>query len=203
MTKLKLLDKEATRIEKCNVCQIGKSGKAVPGEGNPDAAIVFIGEAPGRQESLTGRPFIGRSGQLLTKLIESLGLKREDVYITSPVKYFPIKKLNGKEIGRAPTHGEIEHGKIHLKKQLVIIDAKIIVLLGKVSAKGVLSRDLAINRLHGKIIKANGRNHFVTFHPAAAIRFPKIKKLIEEDFRKLGPYLKTARIAPLVRKLTK
>src|SRR5205814_7925733 len=101
-------------IVTCPICPVGKSGKAVPGEGNPDADIVFIGEAPGKQEAASGRPFIGRSGQLLRNLIRSIGLDDEkDVYITSPVKYLPDRGT--------PTSQDIAHGRIHLMKQFEVI----------------------------------------------------------------------------------
>src|SRR5580704_5798504 len=104
MNKQQALDKIAKEIENCKLCKVGKNGMAVPGEGNPDAAIAFIGEAPGRQEAATGRPFIGRSGQLLRSLIRGIGLNEEDVYITSPVKYLPDRGT--------PTSQDIAHGRI-------------------------------------------------------------------------------------------
>lgn len=173
-SKLKEITKE---IEKCNICKIEKSGKAVSGEGNPDAEVVFIGEAPGKKEAETGRPFIGRSGQLLRSLIREVGLKEDEVYITSPVKYLPDRGT--------PTKEDIKHGRIHLLKQLKVIDPKIIVLLGSVAVQGVLEEKLAINKEHGKTIEKNGKIYFITFHPAAALRFPPIKKLIKKDFEKL------------------
>lgn len=177
MDKRSALNKIAKEIERCRVCKVGKSGKAVPGEGNPDADIVFIGEAPGRQEAKTGRPFIGRSGQLLRKLISEAGLKEEDVFITSPVKYLPDRGT--------PTPKDIAHGRIHLIKQLDVIEPKIIVLLGAVATLGVLEERLPINKRHGEIIERDGKKYFVTFHPAAALRFPPIKKLLLSDFKKL------------------
>src|ERR1700685_3374875 len=102
MDKQKELDRLAREIENCKICKIGKNGKAVPGEGNPDAKIAFIGEAPGKQEAVIGRPFIGRSGQLLRSLIREIGLKEDEVYITSPVKYLPERGT--------PTSEDIAHG---------------------------------------------------------------------------------------------
>ncbi|MDO8487606.1 MAG: uracil-DNA glycosylase [Candidatus Curtissbacteria bacterium] len=186
MDEQKLLDEIAEEIEKCKTCKVGKTGKPVPGEGDPNAEIVFIGEAPGRTEGETGRPFIGRSGQYLTKLIESIGLNRSDVFITSPVKYFPIK--SGK--GRAPTDAEIAHGRKHLLKQLVIIDPKLIILLGKVASKAILKKDILVYLDHGKLLRENGRTYFITYHPAAAIRFQKFKALIEQDFKLLKRLIK-------------
>lgn len=140
---------------------------------------MFIGEAPGREESLSGRPFIGRSGRFLTELLSSIGISRKDVYITSPVKYFPGY--------RAPTNMEITHGGVHLQKQIEIIDPKLIVLLGNVAARGVLERNFGgISKLHGQLIEANGRKHFFTFHPSAAVRFSKIRRLIGRDFKKFS-----------------
>lgn len=185
VTKQALLDQIAQEIALCTACKVGKIGKAVPGEGDPNAKIVFIGEAPGRTEGETGKPFIGRSGQYLTKLIESIGLNRKDVFITSPVKYFPvIKRTNGTVIGRAPTDAEIAHGKTHLFRQLNVIKPKIIVLLGRVAAVALLGKSPMISQAHGTSITQDRRKYFITYHPAAAIRFKKFKPLIESDFKK-------------------
>lgn len=177
MNKQKALENIAQEIQQCSMCKEGKSGHAVPGEGNPDALIVFIGEAPGKTEAKTGRPFIGRSGQLLRSLIREVGLKEEDVFITSPVKYLPDRGT--------PTPKDIAHGRIHLQKQLDIIDPKIIVLLGSVAVQGVLQSRIPVKQRHGKVIEKDGRTYLVTLHPAAALRFPPLKKLLTEDFQKL------------------
>jgi uracil-DNA glycosylase len=195
MDKQKKLNKITNEIENCIVCKQGKSGKAVPGEGNPDAKVVFIGEAPGRQEAVTGRPFIGRSGQLLRSLIRGIGLKEADVYITSPVKYLPDSGT--------PTSQDIAHGRIHLQQQLAVIRPKFVVLLGRVAAEGVLHEKVAITKEHGQIIgksfnkaqdkrsEQTGIKYFLTFHPAAALRFPQRYKLhLQEDFRKLAFIIK-------------
>jgi len=182
MNKQKELEKISKEIEKCEVCKIGKSGKAAPGEGNPDADIVFVGEAPGREEAKTGRPFVGRSGQLLRSLIREIGLEEKDVYITSPVKYLPDKGTPSKE--------DIAHGRIHLFKQLEIIDPKVIVLLGNVAIEAVLDEKIPILTNHGKVIKKDGKIYFLSLHPAAAIRFHSYKKILREDFQKLKHLLK-------------
>jgi len=177
MNKQILLEKVNEEIRECEICPLGKSGKVVVGEGNPDANVVFIGEAPGRQEAMSGRPFIGRSGQLLRSLIREAGLKEKDVYITSPVKYLPDRGT--------PSGKDIMHGKMHLDKQLEVIDPKIIVLLGKSAVKGVLEMDIPVKLRHGEIIEKDGRKYLVTIHPAAAIRFPPLKEIISEDFEKV------------------
>lgn len=181
MHKKKALDRIAQEIETCVICKIAKHGKAVAGEGNPDADVVFIGEAPGKNEALTGRPFIGRSGQLLRGLIRDVGLKEEDVYITSPVKYLPDRGT--------PTSEDIAHGRTHLMQQLDIINPTIIVLLGRVAAEGVLQQKLAVMSQRGSIIEKDGKQYFLTIHPAAAIRFQKFKHLIVEDFQTLKKLL--------------
>lgn len=177
MDKAFRLKKIAQEIAQCLVCQNESLGKPVPGEGNSDAEFVFIGEAPGKQEAQTGRPFVGRSGQLLRCLIQNIGLKEDDVYITSPVKYLPKRGT--------PTRKDIKHGKTHLGAQLAIIKPKIIVLLGKVAALGVLGEDIPVLQKHGEIILKNGIKHFITIHPAAALRIQKLRPIIKEDFKKL------------------
>lgn len=179
MDKQKRLDEIAEEINNCEECKVGKSGVAVPGEGNPDAEIVFIGEAPGKQEAVTGRPFIGRSGQLLRGLIRDIGLKEDEVYITSPVKYLPDRGT--------PTSTDIAHGRLHLMKQFSVIQPKVVVLLGRVAAEGVLEKKVFVVKDHGQVIEEReGVQYFLTYHPAAVLRFPgKFKHLMLEDFTKV------------------
>ena len=169
----------AGEIGNCKICRTGKSGKAVVGEGSLDAEVVFIGEAPGKTEAETGRPFVGRSGKLLRSMIVGIGLKESDVYITSPVKYLPDRGT--------PSSADIAHGRMHLMKQLVIISPKLVVLLGRVAAEGALEKKVFVVKEHGRIIEEkDGIRYFLTLHPAAVLRFPnKYKKEFEKDFRKL------------------
>ncbi|MFN3396407.1 MAG: uracil-DNA glycosylase [Thermodesulfovibrionales bacterium] len=173
--KLNMLEKIADEIRRCKLCQRWGEGKAVPGEGNPDAEIVFIGEAPGSEEAKTGRPFIGRSGRFLRQMIRSIGLKDEEVFITSPAQYRPVR-------GR-PTKENIIHSRTHLLKQLSIIDPKIIVLLGSTACLALLERNVEISKEHGRTINKGDRVFFITFHPAYAMRFAR--KDFEEDFKRL------------------
>lgn len=185
MNKQAALEKIAEEIRKCALCKVGKSGMAVPGEGNPDAEVVFIGEAPGKQEAKTGRPFIGRSGQLLRSLIGGIGLDdMRDVYITSPVKYLPDRGT--------PTGIDIAHGREHLMQQLSIIQPKFVVLLGRVAAEGVLRKKVAVVKDHGEVIdECDGIRYFLTYHPAAALRFSqRFRPLLEADFRKIKKLLR-------------
>lgn len=177
MNKEKALQEIALEIENCDTCKVNKHGKAVPGEGNPDAEVLFVGEAPGRTEAETGRPFIGRSGKLLRKLINEVGLLEQNVFITSPVKYLPDYIT--------PTPQDVEHGRTHFDKQIEIIDPKIIVLLGRVACLAVLKKNISVVKEHGTIAEENGRKYFITVHPAAALRFVKMKQLLVTDFEKL------------------
>src|SRR5215211_4681849 len=179
MDKQEALDEIAREIEQCAICKEGKIGVAVPGEGNPDADVVFMGEAPGKTEAKTGRPFVGRSGQLLRSMIRDvLGLDdQKDVYITSPVKYLPERGT--------PTAKDIAHARTHLDKQLAVIDPKIIVLMGSVAAQGVLNEKIPVMKEHGKVIERNGKKYFLTIHPAAGLRYPPMQETFQEDFQKL------------------
>ncbi len=177
MDKQAKLNAIAYEIASCKECKKGKFGKPVPGEGNPDAKIMFVGEAPGYKESETGRPFVGRAGKFLDKMLAKSGIRREDVFITSPVKYFPGK--------RAPTLGETMHGMAHTKKQIGVIKPKMIVLLGNTAVKGVLGEDLKICDIHGKVIEKDGIRYFPTIHPSAAMRFTGMRNIMEKDFDKL------------------
>lgn len=177
MNKQAELDKIAREIELCEVCKKDAIGKAVPGEGNPDADIMFVGEAPGKTEAATGRPFIGRSGKLLRKLINEAGLNEGDVYITSPVKYLPVYGTPKKE--------DIEHGRQYMERQIQIINPKVIVLLGSVAAQAILGEKIPVSTRHGEVIERNGRKYFITVHPAAALRFTRMKDMLLSDFHKL------------------
>lgn len=181
MNKREELAKIAKEIENCKLCKMGKTGKAVPGEGRSDAAIVFVGEAPGRTEAKTGRPFVGRSGQFLRSLIRNVGFDETEVYITSPVKYLPKRGT--------PSSSDIRHGKTHLETQIQIIDPKVVVLLGGVAAKAVLEKPVSVLKMHGSVFKERDRTIFITLHPAAALRFPFAKKVMEKDFGKLKKLL--------------
>lgn len=175
--KARALTAIAKQIANCKICKKGKVGLSVPGEGNPNADVVFIGEAPGKTEAETGRPFVGRSGKLLRGLLQTISIKDKDIFITSPVKYLP-KYVT-------PKPADIEHGRLHLFKQLAVINPKIIVLLGNTATLAVLQKKFPIAQDHGKIIKQAGKTHFLSYHPAAALYAPKLRSVIRTDFLKL------------------
>lgn len=167
----------AQEIAVCRICKKGKVGKAVPGEGNSDADIVFLGEAPGKTEAATGRPFIGRAGKLLRELIKGVGLSENEVYITSPVKYLPTYVT--------PTLADIEHGKMHLDKQLAVIGPNIIVLMGNTAVQAMLGEKLPIAKVHGQIIERDNRTYLIAYHPAAPLYSPGLRAEIQKDFARL------------------
>lgn len=175
MSKKSDLETIALQISNCAICKQESIGIAVPGEGNPNADIVFMGEAPGKNEAKTGRPFIGRSGKFLRATIQEIGLKEEDVFITSPVKYLPERGT--------PNPKQIAHGREHLMEQLEVIKPKLIVLMGSVAAQGVIQEKIPVLKEHGKILKRDGKNYFLTIHPAAAIRFQKFRSVFKDDFQ--------------------
>ncbi len=179
------LEAVAQEIDKCRVCKRDKIGVAVPGEGNPDADIVFLGEAPGKEEAKTGRPFIGRSGKLLRMLIKEAGIAEEEVFITSPVKYLP------KHV--TPTPAEIAHGRKHLQKQLAIIEPKFVVLLGRTAYFAMFNESCEIGKLHGTTFVRDGIRYMVAYHPAAPLHSPKLRQELYNDFKKLKRLVKTIR----------
>ncbi|MBP7967659.1 uracil-DNA glycosylase [Candidatus Woesebacteria bacterium] len=177
MNKQAELNKLKKQIESCTLCQKDSIGIAVFGEGNPDAKIMFVGEAPGKNEAKSGRPFIGRSGKLLRKCIQDIGLNEKNIYITSPVKYLPERGTPSKE--------QIHHAKTHFDKQVDIIHPEIIVLLGKTAVFAILEENIPVLTRHGEIIQRNNQSYLITIHPSAALRFPKYKTIIENDFKKI------------------
>ncbi len=181
MDRKRALQKIAAEIARCTLCKKGGAGKPVPGEGNPDAGIVFVGEAPGKEESKTGRPFIGRSGRFLRRIMKDIGLDDAEVFITSPCHYRP---LHG-----APSRQAILHGRTHLLGQLEVIGPDIVVLLGKTACSALLDTAVEVSREHGTIVRKDGRTHLITLHPAYAMRFPEGKSQFIADFLKLKNFI--------------
>jgi uracil-DNA glycosylase len=173
-------------ILECKFCLKNKKGKLVPGEGSSHSDIVFVGEAPGKEEIKTGKPFIGRAGKVLRELIASVGLKPEDVFITSAVKYLPKTYIT-------PKPKDIEHGRIHLMAQLAVIKPKVIVVLGNTSAVLLFAKKFSISQEHGTFLNQGGYTYFLSYHPAAPLYSPKLRAVIFEDFKKLKKLIKNKR----------
>lgn len=187
--KLELLKKE---MERANLPLKG-SANLVFGEGNIECKVLFIGEAPGFNEDVQKRPFVGRAGQLLDKLIQEIGWKRSDVYISNIVKRRPPEN-------RDPLPEEIEAYKPYLAKQIEIINPPIISTLGRFSMNYFLPF-AKISKDHGKIFQNEGRIIYPLYHPAAALRATSVLDDLRKDFKKLpdvvsGKTLNTPKIAP-------
>ncbi len=175
-----LLLKVREEIGDCRRCPLWQTRtNLVFGEGNPCAKVVFVGEAPGEEEDKQGRPFVGLAGQLLTKLIEEVGWKREDVYIANVLKCRPPGNRNPKE-------EEIEACSPFLLKQIEAIKPKVICALGTFAAQLLLGKKLPISRIRGKVL-LGWKNYrvFPTFHPAYLLRNPKQKAVALRDFEVL------------------
>jgi uracil-DNA glycosylase family 4 len=171
------LDQIAADIVKNNVCpDLAKQAKhLVPGEGNPDANVIFVGEAPGKNEDLTGKPFVGAAGKFLNELLESIGLKREDVFITSILKYRPPNN-------RDPKPSEKDEFWPYLLEQIEVIDPVVVVALGRHGANCFLP-DLKIGQEHGQVKEWNGRKLLPLYHPAAALYNGSMRQTLFDDFK--------------------
>ena len=168
------LNKEYRKLSDLKGWNLSK--RFVPGEGPLNAKITLIGQAPGNEEDKQQRPFVGRSGKLLDEILKKSKIKRSEIYITSAVQFFP-------PANRVPTAKEIELCKPFLEKQIKIIKPKFIILLGSVASKATLGVE-NVDENHGKTVKKEGITYFITYHPAAALRFPEIKKRMYDDFEK-------------------
>ncbi len=173
------------RVFNCHVCTISKNRKNVVfGEGNKNASLMFIGEAPGANEDETGRPFVGRAGMLLTKIIEKvLELKREDVYISNIIKCRPSNN-------RVPTMEEVTACKPYLLEQISSIKPKIIVALGSTSYHHLTGEyDLPISRVRGEVLEFGDAKLIPTYHPSFLLRNPSAKKDVFADMLKVKKLL--------------
>jgi DNA polymerase len=177
------LQRLAEQIRACQKCPLARlRTHAVPGEGPVDAAIMFIGEAPGYHEDRQGRPFVGASGRLLEKLLAEIDLTREDVYITNVVKCRPPSN-------RDPLPVEIEACLPWLHQQIAVIDPLVIITLGRFSMAQFFPATARITRVHGRALMQDDRAIVPMFHPAAALRNPNWKRDMEADFAQIPELL--------------
>src|SRR5467141_327694 len=182
--KLPLLDAVRTELGECTRSKLHKGRhNIVFGVGNPRARLMFVGEAPGEDEDLQGFPFVGKAGQLLTKMIEAMGLRRQDVYICNTVKCRPPNNRN-------PEPDELAACEPFLKAQLAAVKPEVIVTLGKFAAQALLREQTPITRLRGQWREYEGIPVMPTFHPAYLLRSPQEKVKVWEDLqsamKKLG-----------------
>jgi DNA polymerase len=194
LAELEAIEKEVENLRASPLYTYRKENKfhAVIGEGNPKAKIMFIGEAPGKQEALKGRPFVGAAGKILDSLLGSIGLDRTDVYITNIVKDRPPEN-------RDPQKNEIALYSPFLRRQIGIIKPKVIVTLGRFAMSFILeefnspSKDGKISELHGQPLQAKAPYGAVTviplFHPAVVLYRQDQKEILKDDFQVLREYL--------------
>src|SRR5512139_941274 len=154
------LEQLREQIGECQRCKLSRERKHIVfGEGSPDASLMFIGEAPGKEEDIQARPFVGDAGKLLTRMIEKMGLAREDVYIGNIVKCRP-------PLNRDPEEDEMKTCSPFIDRQIEIISPKVIISLGRVSAQTLIATKIPISKLRGKFYEYNGIPLMPTFHPA-------------------------------------
>ncbi len=171
------LKHDCLKCTKCRLCETRTN--VVFGYGNPLSEVMFIGEGPGEQEDLQGKPFVGRSGKLLDKMLAEIGLSREEnIYIANIVKCRPPKN-------RDPLPEEQEMCIDWLRNQTALLKPKIIVAVGRIAAMKIIDENIKITKDHGKFYKKKNVLFMPTIHPAAVLRNPKQKVLVEEDFRNL------------------
>jgi uracil-DNA glycosylase len=170
-------------LEGCPRCKLSRGRTHIVfGQGNPKADLMFVGEAPGHDEDVQGLAFVGRAGQLLTKIIEAMGRKREDVYICNVLKCRPPNNRN-------PEPDEVASCMPFLEEQVRLISPKVIVTLGTFAAQAMLGTDEPIGRLRGRWRSARGVRIMPTFHPAFLLRSPERKKDVWEDMKRVRDFL--------------
>ncbi len=177
------LEESILRCQRCPLAQTRTN--AVPGEGNPGAELMFVGEAPGHDEDIQGRPFVGKAGQLLTKIIQAMQFKREEVYITNVLKCRPPGN-------RTPQGSEIETCKEYLLRQIERIQPRVIVTLGKVAADFFIQSRLGMTALRGDVHDFHQIKVMPTFHPSYLIRNEgnkRLKRMVWEDMKKVMAFL--------------
>lgn len=174
-----LLDELRQIVIACEKCRLAKSRtQVVYGVGNPKADLMFIGEAPGRDEDLQGEPFVGRAGQLLTDIIKAMGLKRDDVYIANVIKCRPPENRN-------PEPDELDACRPHIRRQVEIIQPKVIVTLGRFALQSLTEKAYAISSSRGQWLEIEGIKVMPTYHPAYLLRNPAAKKEVWADMKKV------------------
>lgn len=176
------ISSEVVSCIRCRLCETRRN--AVPGEGSWSAKVMFVGEAPGEQEDNQGRPFVGAAGKLLTELLQSIGLRREEVFITNTVKCRPPNN-------RPPRKDELAACRGYLDRQLRLIHPRAVCPLGNSAIRSLLNSNESVTELHGIPFEKDDVTYFPMYHPAAALYTFALRKVMEEDFRKLHAVLES------------
>ncbi len=185
VTQSEILTLEEVRKElgDCKRCKLHRTRRTIVfGEGNKKATLMLVGEGPGYDEDVQGRPFVGKAGQLLTKILQSINLPREEVYIANIIKCRPPQNRN-------PEPDEIQSCHPFLMKQIGVIQPKVICALGTFSAQTLLQTDTKITALRGKLFDLEGIKVIPTYHPAFLLRNPDKKREVWEDMKKIAELL--------------
>ena len=179
----KKLQKIKKQVTQCTKCELSKTrNNSVPGKGNFKSDVIFVGEAPGKNEDMNGEPFIGIAGKKLTIALENAGITRDEIYITNIVKCRPPKN-------RVPTITERDTCKNYLRKEIEIIKPKIICILGNTAFNSLLNGKEII-KFRGKVVRKNNQLFFLTIHPAATIYNQKLINVLKRDMKKLFRLIK-------------
>jgi DNA polymerase len=187
------------KIMACTLCHLCRTrSKAVPGEGPANASVMFIGEGPGRQEDLEGRPFVGRAGKFLDECLQSIGLKRESVFITNIVKCRPSEKSGSWVRDRKPTKEEIEACSPYLDRQLELVKPEIVCTLGDTASSQIFKRynmeEDTIGHIHGRLYLAGAMKLIPLYHPAAALYDNNLRQIVIIDFQRLRQVLSQTKL---------
>lgn len=185
LSELENLNKKIMTCAKCRLSLTRTN--AVPGEGRTDSGLMIVGQSPGKNEDKTGRPFVGKAGEFLDKLLDMADIDRKNAYITSVIKCHPPKNRN-------PGHDEIRACCPYLREQIRIVRPATIILLRKYAISALLptySRK-SISGLHGRAVRKDKIRYIPMYHPASGMRFPKIKKIMQEDFTTLISHTRKA-----------
>ena len=181
--KVDSLEKIASEVIGCPLCKLSRTRKnAVPGEGQVSAKLMFIGEAPGKNEDLKGKPFVGAAGRILDEAMKNAGLERSEVFITNVVKCRPPGN-------RVPEEEERLACRLYLQRQMLLLSPKIICILGSTAYASILGGK-SITASRGKIIMQKDQRYFLTVHPAAAIYNRRLRDIFENDILKLSEEFK-------------
>ncbi len=166
-------------VQNCTRCRLAEGrNRVVFGSGDPQAGLMFIGEGPGAEEDRRGLPFVGRAGELLTKIIQAIGLTRDQVYIANVVKCRPPGN-------RDPQPDEVSACRGYLERQIDLVRPRVIVALGRVAAQSLLGNDLPLGRMRNQWFTVRGVDTLVTYHPAALLRNPSLKRPTWEDMQQV------------------
>jgi DNA polymerase len=177
----------AEQVAQCRLCKLGEAhARPVPGEGNPNAEVMMVGEAPGFYEDQQGRPFVGAAGGFLDQLLKEAGLARKDVYITNVIKHRPPGN-------RDPEPDEIEACDTYLRAQIAAVHPLVIVTLGRFSLAKFMPTARSMRDVHGRPITQNGMTICPMYHPAAALHQGSLRPVLEQDFRALPMIIARAR----------